>query len=56
MAAPAKRQQVFAPLNGSFPIDHFKECDEHYQKYMACLKENHNSATKCRVETRSYME
>jgi cytochrome c oxidase assembly protein subunit 19 len=56
MATPAKRQQVFAPMKGSFPIDHFKECTQYYENYMECLKSNNDNAGKCRIETREYME
>ena len=28
------------PDNGSFPLDHFRECSEAKESYMACLKEN----------------
>jgi len=48
--------QVFAPLKGSFPIDHFKECDEYYKNYMDCIKSNSGASTKCRNETKEYME
>jgi len=48
--------QVFAPLKGSFPIDHFKECDEYYKNYMNCIKSNSGASTKCRNETKEYME
>jgi len=48
--------QVFAPLKGSFPIDHFKECDEYYKNYMNCIKSNSGASTKCRNETKQYME
>lgn len=56
MATPPKRMQVFAPLKGSFPIDHFKECDEYYKNYMNCIKSNSGASTKCRNETKEYME
>jgi len=56
MAAPQKRQQVFAPLKGSFPIDHFKECDSHYQNYITCLQEHRNDTAKCRAQTKDYMQ
>merc|ERR1712235_89129 len=45
MAAPPKRQITFPPQKGSFPLDHFKECDEHYKNYM-----------KCRHLTKAYLE
>ena len=56
MATPPKRMQVFAPLKGSFPIDHFKECDEYYKSYMECIKSNNGASTKCRSQTKEYME
>jgi len=56
MAAPAKRQQVFAPQKGSFPIDHFKECDKYYTNYMECLNANRGDTANCRIETKEYME
>lgn len=56
MSAPAKRQQVFPPAKGSFPIDHFQECNESYDDYMKCLKDNLNQASKCREATKNYLE
>jgi len=56
MAAPRPRTVVFGPEKGSFPLDHFKECDEHYKAYMTCLSESGNHATKCRHISKEYLE
>jgi len=56
MATPPKRQITFPPQKGSFPLDHFKECDEHYKNYMKCLEEGLNDSKKCRHLTKAYLE
>ena len=56
MATPPKRQITFPPQKGSFPLDHFKECDDHYKNYMKCLEESLNDSKKCRHLTKAYLE
>ena len=56
MSTPPSRQVTFAPAKGSFPLDHFKECETHYKEYMSCLKTNQNNASSCRDISRSYLE
>jgi len=56
MAAPPPRRVTFGPEKGSFPLDHFKECESVYKEYMDCLKENDQIASKCRHVSRSYLE
>lgn len=36
------------PINGSFPLDHFKECKTIVSKYLFCLKEHDSMSKKCR--------
>ena len=46
------------PDNGSFPLDHFRECSEAKESYMACLKENSMRADsdECRKLSASYLQ
>ncbi|KAI8490699.1 hypothetical protein Bbelb_314920 [Branchiostoma belcheri] len=41
---------------GSFPLDHGGECKEFMRKYMRCLRDNLGENTKCRVESKDYLE
>jgi len=40
---------------GSFPLDHDGECKVFYLKYMVCLSKNENSNSKCRLESKDYL-
>lgn len=44
------------PSNGSFPIDHDKECTPIIDKYLLCLKENGNKQGPCRNLARDYLK
>ena len=44
-----------APDKGSFPLDHFKECDKFIVSYHKCLRENENIPKKCRENQKNYL-
>jgi len=44
------------PDKGSFPLDHDGECKEYMKRYMNCLKENNNDNSKCRTESKDYLQ
>ncbi|KAF8905445.1 hypothetical protein CPB84DRAFT_1771444 [Gymnopilus junonius] len=44
------------PERGSFPLDHYGECKEKMQLYMACLKQNGSTSSPCRQLSRDYLE
>ncbi|KAL3143101.1 hypothetical protein ABBQ38_003374 [Trebouxia sp. C0009 RCD-2024] len=48
--------QPRAPEKGVFPLDHFGECKQISQQYLACLKENANDAAKCREISKLYLQ
>lgn len=47
---------VRAPDKGSFPIDHFRECEEAAEAYRVCLAGAKNFPKKCRNEAQVYLE
>jgi cytochrome c oxidase assembly protein subunit 19 len=47
---------VKAPDKGSFPIDHFRECEEEAETYRMCLNGAKNFPKKCRREAQVYLE
>ena len=56
MAQPSLRQfKPTPPDKGSFPLDHDGECKVFYLKYMVCLSKNENSNSKCRLESKDYL-
>jgi len=36
-----------APIQGSFPLDHYKECKEFAEKYIECLKRYNYMSKRC---------
>ena len=44
------------PDKGSFPLDHFAECKEAMEAFMACLKANNYNQRVCRQESRDYLQ
>lgn len=44
------------PSNGSFPIDHDKECTSIMDKYLICLKENNQNQNQCRELAKNYLK
>ncbi|XP_053734860.1 cytochrome c oxidase assembly protein COX19 [Synchiropus splendidus] len=45
-----------APDKGAFPLDHFGECKSFKEKFMTCLRENAFDNSKCRLQSRDYLE
>lgn len=56
MTFSQKKFTPTAPDKGSFPLDHENLCKLHMLKYMACLSENTDASSKCRAESKSYLE
>lgn len=48
--------QPRAPEKGVFPLDHFGECKQVSQDYLACLKTNAGDASKCRELSKLYLQ
>ncbi len=51
----AKKFNPTPPEKGSFPLDREGQCKEFYAKYMLCLLDNQNNATKCRQQSQDYL-
>ena len=51
----AKQFKPTPPEQGSFPLDHEGECKVLYLKYMDCLSNNDNLNSKCRSESKDYL-
>ncbi|ESN98537.1 hypothetical protein HELRODRAFT_84522 [Helobdella robusta] len=49
-------KDVKPPDKGSFPLDHEGECKEFMVKYVKCLRSNDNANSKCRVQSKDYLE
>ncbi len=45
-----------APEKGSFPLDHFAECEEQVNEYRRCLRKYNNDTRVCRLLARAYLE
>jgi cytochrome c oxidase assembly protein subunit 19 len=57
MATPAaSHPQPKAPILGSFPLDHFRECKAEIEQYYVCLKANNYCTPMCRDYTRNYLK
>ena len=54
MTAPMKRGKP--PDKGSFPIDHFGECKDVHDEYVACLKLNEYDNMSCRFLSKKYLK
>ncbi|NP_001104010.1 cytochrome c oxidase assembly protein COX19 [Danio rerio] len=44
------------PDKGAFPLDHFGECKSFKEVYMQCLRNNHFDNSRCRIESKEYLE
>lgn len=51
-----KVSQVTAPEKGSFPLDHFQECENLAETYRMCLAEQSNIPKKCRQQAQDYLQ
>ncbi|KAL3051080.1 hypothetical protein OYC64_001372 [Pagothenia borchgrevinki] len=45
-----------APDKGAFPIDHFGECKIFKETFMKCLRDNSFDNSKCRLQSKDYLE
>uniref|UniRef100_A0A3P9J8G8 Cytochrome c oxidase assembly protein COX19 n=1 Tax=Oryzias latipes TaxID=8090 RepID=A0A3P9J8G8_ORYLA len=45
-----------APDKGSFPLDHFGECKSFKENFMTCLRENRFDNSRCRLQSKEYLE
>lgn len=52
----AKTFKPTPPAKGSFPLDHEGLCKEFYLKFMICINENQGESTKCREDSKNYLE
>ena len=59
MSASTFSQKSFnarPPEKGSFPLDHNGDCKVDMVRYMGCLSRHDMDNSKCRVESKSYLE
>ncbi|CAH1794976.1 unnamed protein product [Owenia fusiformis] len=59
MSAMTFGQKKFNPTppeKGSFPLDHLGECKAQMVKYMKCLRTHKNENSKCRLESKEYLQ
>lgn len=45
-----------APEKGSFPLDHEGSCKRSMLVYMNCLRENRDDNSKCREQSKNYLQ
>merc|ERR1712228_996120 len=50
------RAPAVAPDKGSFPLDHFHECEEHAVRYNACLDKHQLMPKRCQKFQINYLE
>ncbi|KJE92363.1 hypothetical protein CAOG_003346 [Capsaspora owczarzaki ATCC 30864] len=55
MSQPAKGPKPRPPEKGSFPLDHEGECKDAMRRFMACMRENKQNSSACRIESRDYL-
>lgn len=51
-----KKFQPTPPEKGSFPLDHEGQCKKSAYRYMLCLNVNNGDNSKCRQETKEYLD
>lgn len=57
MARPAARSiQPRGPELGSFPLDHYRECQNEVSSYYKCLEGNKFLAPMCREQAKAYLQ
>jgi len=56
MATPPPRgEKPKPPMKGSFPLDHFGDCEEMAKAYNQCLRENNYLTARCRDAAKLYL-
>ena len=50
------RKQNKAPDKGSFPLDHFHECQAEAKKYSKCVERHQNLPKRCKEYQKQYLE
>ena len=50
------RQSVKPPEKGSFPLDHFHDCDKDAKRYNKCLRKHKLMPKRCRKFQINYLE
>ena len=45
-----------APERGTFPLDHFRECEGAKSRYVACLERHAGDASACVALSKAYLE
>eukprot|EP00698_Gefionella_okellyi_P017065 TRINITY_DN4947_c0_g1_i1.p2 TRINITY_DN4947_c0_g1~~TRINITY_DN4947_c0_g1_i1.p2 ORF type:complete len:116 (+),score=16.37 TRINITY_DN4947_c0_g1_i1:114-461(+) len=43
------------PQKGSFPLDHFGDCKQYADEYLACLKRNGNESIACKEQSKAFL-
>ncbi len=59
MATPATgrtKTSIVPPDKGSFPIDHFKECEDMVQKYLKCINKHELMPKRCQKMQMEYLD
>ena len=56
VGAGRNRQRADAPDRGSFPLDHFHECEEHAVRYNSCLDKHQLMPKRCQKFQINYIE
>ncbi|XP_055360290.1 cytochrome c oxidase assembly protein COX19 isoform X3 [Betta splendens] len=51
-----KSFQPRAPDKGAFPLDHLGECKAFKEKFMKCLRQSTFDNSKCRLQSKDYLE
>lgn len=51
-----KKFQPTPPEKGSFPLDHEGQCKTSAYKYMFCLSVNNGDNSKCRQQSKDYLD
>jgi len=50
-----KKPSVVAPDRGSFPLDHFKECEDIVTKYLKCVSKHELMPKRCQQLQKDYL-
>ena len=56
MASPQGRISSKPPDKGSFPLDHFHECDQQAKSYTECLNKHKLMPKRCRKFQTDYLQ